>query len=503
MLNDVHSHDALMQRLEQRHILVVDDDPVCCHLYVRLLESSQARVTCAYNLADMHQAMTLNHFDLVLLDLFLGHDFGIDGIKFLAKNYPRTPAAVITAHESIDMAVVALNEGASGYIVKTENPKALLAKVASMLVPVPQEWDDAAYAELGFVGASAAARDIMTRIHRIRNVDATVLVTGESGTGKEVVARAIHQSSLRSRERFLGVNCATFNDSLLESELFGYRKGAFTGAHQDRKGFFEECTKGTLFLDEIGELSPSLQAKLLRVLQEKEVLPLGSCQPLKVQTRVIVATNRDLEKCISEGSFRRDLYYRISILTLPIPPLRERKEDIPSLIEYFIDKLGAELGKPLRKPSRGEMTRLRSYRWPGNVRELRNAVERAAIYSENGQLRITDMLPKPEKAERVAWLSSEDHANRVHDDPSRGQRSREMQNRDAASSAAEPPLTTFVEAKRAFEESYLRRLLQQCRGNVTEAARVSGQYRANLYRLIKKHGIPHSSHENPSRYPPL
>ncbi len=250
-------------------------------------------------------------------------------------------------------------------------------------------------ASLGIIGASQSIQQVFDRIHQVKDVDSTVLINGESGTGKELVARAIHQSSTRAKERFEAVNCGAIAANLLESELFGHKRGAFTDAKADRKGLFEVCDGGTLFLDEIGEMPMNLQVKLLRVLQEREVMPVGSSSTIKVNTRVVAATNKNLADEVKAGNFRTDLYYRLNVLQILLPPLRERTEDIPLLVRFFLDRFNKRFTKSIQPPTKELESRLVSYAWPGNIRELQNAVERGVVLSEDNTLSLDVMLDRP------------------------------------------------------------------------------------------------------------
>lgn len=317
-----------------------------------------------------------------------------------------------------------------------------------------------AFEDLKIVGCSGPMQSLCSKISKLNDIDSTVLILGESGTGKELFARAIQRNSNRREEAFIAINCAALSETLLESELFGFRKGAFTDAKSNRKGYFETCSEGTLFLDEIGEMSPTTQAKILRVIQEKEFIPLGSCQPISINTRIIAATNRDLKKEMKEGRFRADLYYRIAVLTLIIPPVRKRKEDIPLLIKYFSNFYADKFHKKIKKPKQNVLVKASSYDWPGNVRELQNAVERAVVLSDEGNLSLDDLLE----------LSDDE---KVADSP---HQSEDLQ-------------LVYSIAKKHFEQRYIENLLFVSKGNIAEASRLSNQYRHSLYRLIKKYDI--------------
>jgi DNA-binding NtrC family response regulator len=327
--------------------------------------------------------------------------------------------------------------------------------------------------ELGLIGQSFAIQEVRDAIDRLKQVDSMVLLLGESGTGKEVVARAIHKSSDRANQRFDAINCGAIPEALLESELFGHKRGAFTDAKADRKGIFELCTNGTLLLDEIGDMPLMLQMKLLRVLQEWEVTPVGSSVPVKIKTRVISATHHDLKSEAHAKQFREDLYYRLSIVMIHLPPLRERLEDVPVLSAHFLDGLKKRFNREVRPLSPSVLNRMLKHHWPGNVRELQNALERAVVMSRNGELDSKDIfahlcpvvkesVPEPE---RNAFDSSLYHW----------------------------PLT---EAKLEFERNYLKFHLTTSRGQIPEVADKSGRYKADVYRLLSRHGIDQTCFRN-------
>lgn len=308
-------------------------------------------------------------------------------------------------------------------------------------------------AHVGLFGRSPAIRDLADQIQRLKTVDTTVLISGESGVGKELVARALHDLSPRRSAHFEAINCAAIPETLLESQLFGHVKGAFTDAKTDRKGLFVQADRGTLFLDELGELPVGLQGKLLRVLQEKEVLPLGATSTTKVDARIIAATNRDLIAEIERKSFRSDLYFRVSVVEIRVPPLRARREDVPFLVRHFVARMTERYDRRPVDLEPGVMERLVSYNWPGNVRELQNRVERAVVLSGGGSLDVEDFFPG---------------------EPRRGH-------------ARSGP--TFADEKARFERQYLVELLEAARGNVSAAARMAGKFRTDLYRLCSRHQI--------------
>ena len=328
--------------------------------------------------------------------------------------------------------------------------------------------------DLGFIGQGKVYQDLCRTMDQVKNVDSTVLLLGESGTGKEVVARAIHGLSDRSKMRFEAINCAAIPESLLESELFGHKKGSFTDAKTDRKGIFELCSEGTLLLDEIGDMPINLQTKILRVLQEREIVPIGSSQPVKINTRVLAATHRDLVEEIQSGNFREDLYFRLSVVPISIPPLRHRKDDIVLLVEHFLTKLNTRFKKDIAPPGPEIMNRLLAYDWPGNIRELRNSLERAIVMSHDGKLHIEHFFQHFPNMNSLRVSQPEEAEDTL-----------------IGEEVFDLPLT---DAKQAFEKVYVERLLVKTNGNIAELARKCGRYRADIYRLFDKYGIDHDSY---------
>ena len=450
-----------------KRVLIVDDNLEIIHLYSNLLTSIGCCVDEADSLKALRRIITIRYYDTIILDVYLGDGTGLEAISEIIQRAPLTKIIILTSHDSVNLAVDAMKLGVSGFLLKTDSPSEFLNKYSAIIYASTDENSDPLVdpKSLGIIGKSSHLTKIVNKIFRIRDVDSTVLISGDSGTGKELAAKAIHNLSKRSDQPFLAINCAALSPSLLEAELFGHKKGAFTDAKENRKGFFEICSKGTLFLDEIGEMPLQLQAKILRVLQEREVTPVGSCNTVKVSTRVIAATNRDLEIEREKGKFREDLFYRLSVLHLHLPALRHRVDDIESLVENFVQEFNQKFDKRVKRPSNSVLARMKSYSWPGNVRELRNAIERAVILADSGEMQLEDLLPYKEVEKNPA-------------DQTYSQQSEEY-------SIPE----NFMEAKRVFEKAYITKILKISAGNITEAARLSGQFRANIYRLIKKHNI--------------
>ncbi|MFN3413034.1 MAG: sigma-54-dependent transcriptional regulator [Thermoanaerobaculum sp.] len=354
-------------------ILVVDDEAPMRELLRIILEAEGYSVTEAPTLGEAQAQLHRNRFDLVVCDIYLPDGNGLELIRTARQNNQETPFVVITAHTTPAQAITALREGAVDYLSKPFDVEVLKAVVGKHLAPaVPQP-----VAFFGFLGQAPSLWPILQRLPQVARSDATVLITGESGTGKELLARAIHAASPRAAFPFVPVNCGALPEPLLESELFGHARGAFTGAVREKKGLFLEAHGGTLFLDEVGELPLSMQVKLLRALQERRIRPVGDNREIEVDVRIIAATNRDLEKLLKGGQFREDLYYRLNVIHLHVPPLRERREDIPELARHFVSRACNRHKLPPKQIHRDVMAVLENYPWPGNVRELENIMERA------------------------------------------------------------------------------------------------------------------------------
>lgn len=367
---------------EQVDILVVDDDISHCTILQALLRGWGYRVALANNGLQALEKVREKVFDLVLCDIRMAEMDGIETLKEIKTFNPSIPVLIMTAYSSVDTAVEALKSGALDYLIKPLDFDKLQLTLSEALAHTRLSESPLAEppaAQFGMVGDSPAMRALLNNITLVAPSDATVLIHGESGTGKELVARALHASSARSRRPLVILNCAALNESLLESELFGHEKGAFTGADKRREGRFVEADGGTLFLDEIGDISPLMQVRLLRAIQEREVQRVGSNQTLSVDVRLIAATHRDLAEEVSAGRFRQDLYYRLNVVIIDMPPLRHRREDIPQLARYFLQRYAERNRKAVQGFTPQAMDLLIHYAWPGNIRELENAVERAVV----------------------------------------------------------------------------------------------------------------------------
>ncbi len=372
-------------------ILVVDDEASLRELLRIVLEGEGYTVCEAATYREAAATLAREAFDLVICDIVLPDGNGLDLLRAHRASRPEAQFVMITAHSSPAHMLTSVREGAVEYLSKPFDVEELKLIVAKQLAHRPGRPPIADQLEIA--GESPAMWPILERLPHIARSDATVLITGESGTGKELLARAIHAASARGRHPFVPVNCGALPEGLLESELFGHVRGAFTGAVRDNKGLFQEATGGTLFLDEIGDLPLALQVKLLRALQERQVRPVGGSRELPIDVRVITATNADLRTLVDEGRFREDLYFRINVIHLEIPPLRQRREDIPALTRLFVERTCARFGLPPKEIHRDAMTVLLTYSWPGNVRELENVIEQA-VAMESSPLITVGSLPQ-------------------------------------------------------------------------------------------------------------
>jgi two-component system response regulator AtoC len=459
-----------------RRVLIVDDEQNLRHMLQTLLKREGYEPVGVPSVEVALRELEARSFDIVITDLRMPGQGGMDLLREIKRRNLDTTVVVMTAYGSRDVAIEAMKCGAYDYISKpfeADELVLLLRKAEERerlfhenqtLQRQIQEVGLTPNATLGdLVAHSQCMVDLIRTVKKIAEFKTTVLIGGESGTGKELVARAIHRLSPRAQGPFVALNCGAIPESLLESELFGHRKGAFTDAHRDRKGLFEEANSGTLFLDEIGELPLVLQVKLLRVLQEGEVRRLGDSQDIKVDARVVAATARDLVHEVSRGAFREDLYYRLNVVALQLPPLRGRREDIPILVEHFISRMNARMGLKVRSTAPEVLRLFATYEWPGNVRELENAIERAIVLCNGEEIKLED-LP-----ERIRTAESD-----------RAQRGEESVN---------PEDLSIKRASRRSEEHLIRRALIRTRGNRTRAAELLEiSHRALLYK-IKEYGI--------------
>ncbi len=436
-------------------VLLVDDEADLLSLWKLRLESNGYEVETALSGEEALAKFSLNTPHVVLTDLRMP---GIDGLALfeaIREINKAVPVIIITAHGSIPEAVDATRQGVFSFLTKPIDGKELIRETEKALQlssgAAGESTSDEDEWRSDIIAKSAPMEELLSRARLVAETDSTVLIRGESGTGKELLAIAIHKASHRREGPFIPVNCTAIPESLLESELFGHAKGSFTGASRSYAGLFQSANGGTLFLDEIGDMPLHLQVKLLRVLQERQVRPVGSTTPVSVDVRIISATHRDLEQAIKERQFREDLFYRLNVVGLVLPPLHERKGDIPLLAEYFVGILSGDNGKPNKKFTPEAMQALVDAAWPGNVRQLYNVVEHAVALS-TGSLITEDLLHDAIKQNRKKIL----------------------------------PL---AEARRQFEQQYLIQLLQTTRGNVTQAARIAHRNRTDFYKLLNRHHI--------------
>jgi two-component system response regulator PilR (NtrC family) len=372
-------------------ILVVDDEKSLCQLLEIAFRKDNHRIETVSSGEAALKKINSQIYDIIISDIVMPHMSGIELLEQVRQSGNTSVFLLVTAVPTVDTAIQALNLGADRYVIKSDK------LIEELKIVIGREMQTIGlreenlrlrremlrvFAVKNIIGKSQKTQAVLEVVRTVAPTTSTVLITGESGTGKELVARAIHEASARREMPFVSINCGAFPETLLESELFGYLRGAFTGAYADKKGIFEAASRGTLFLDEIGDTTPSMQVKLLRVLQERKIRPLGGTSDIPVDVRLIASTNRDLMALVSEGKFREDFYYRVSVIPVHIPPLRERREDIDPLARHFLHKYSATMSKALRDFDAAALAALEAYAWPGNVRELENAIERAVALSE-------------------------------------------------------------------------------------------------------------------------
>jgi len=441
-------------------ILVVDDDRNLAEVVRMRLESEQYEVTTAQSEDTALEAVKEKAFDLAIIDLQLDEDGdGISLMQDVHRVNPDMPVIIFTAFGSIESAVEAMKKGAYSYLAKPfEHEKLLfqvekalekhqlLAKIKNLTGLLNEK-----YSVENIVARSKNMQEILRQVALVAKTDSTIYIYGESGTGKELIAKTLHLASDRKDKSFVAINCAAIPETLLESELFGYEKGSFTGASQSRSGLFMQADGGTLFLDEIACMSPALQAKMLRVLQDQQFYSVGGKTPFKVDIRVIVATNKDLKKAVEEGLFREDLFYRICVIPINLPPLRERKEDILPLVNEFIKQFSQKMKKEVKGITSPGMQKLMLHDWPGNIRELENTIEYAVAMTQQDVITEDLILP--------------------------------------SNGSAQEPLKSLTRAKAEFEKGYVIHLLQITRGNISRAAELAGRFRADFYNILRKHKV--------------
>ncbi len=450
-----------------RAVLVIDDEANIRKTLEGVLSDEGYRVYLAEDGARGLEALFRSPVDAVLLDVWLPGMDGLETLSRIRKEFPLLPVIMISGHGTIDTAVRAVKNGAFDFLEKPISLEKLLITLSRAIEREELRSENRELREKmerrhRLVGESKAMRGIRAEIAAAAPTNASVLITGENGSGKEIVAREIHRRSRRAGSSFVAVNCAAIPEELVESELFGHEKGAFTGAAGRRKGRFEMADGGTIFLDEVGDMSPRTQAKILRVLEEKTFERVGGGEPIRTDVRIIAATNRNLPRDVEAGRFREDLFFRLNVFPIHVPPLRERKEDIEALAGHFAEEVGREIGKEKMGFSPEAKDRLRAHAWPGNVRELRNVVERLVILSAGSRVdgetaaKVLAAEPSREEGGEMAALAFED----------------------------------YREAVLAFEREYLRRKLRENDHNISRTADRMGIDRTSLYRKMKQLGIP-------------
>ena len=452
--------------MNKPRILVIDDEPRMLDILSQALSDLGFKVETADDGPKGITRYSENPTELVLLDIWMTEMDGIEVLGRLKDRNPNVMVIVMTGYGSIESAVQAMKAGAVDYLTKPLDldhleivlKKALESREQSEKLRILEDQVSHQGSFEGLVGVSQEMQIIYGLIRKLGDSDATVLVQGETGTGKELVARAIHKRSPRRKSGFMPINCGALTDTILESELFGHEKGAFTGAIRQKQGLIEQAEAGTLFLDEIEEMSPLLQVKLLRAIQEKEILRVGGDRPRKVDFRLIATTNLDLRDQMEKGAFRPDLFYRLSVITLDLPPLRARTGDIPLLVNHFLTGYSQRTGNPVKEMTAEALMMLKAYRWPGNVRELENVFEQTQLLCQGNTVAISD-LPK-----HITSSVSDGAGTERYDMPLR-------------------------EAREQFERHYLKDVLDRAGGQVAEAARRAGIHRRHFYEKMKLYGI--------------
>lgn len=442
-------------------ILIVDDEPFNLDLLEQELTDLGYSIERAGSGAQALSKVDAFHPDLMLLDYQMPHMNGVEVLRELRRRGNETPVIMVTAYGTIERAVQAMREGAYDFIPKPFDPDHMAFVVQKALEreklkrEVEILFQEASERYRLIIGKSAGMNEVVDAAKKAANSKATVLLLGESGTGKELLARAIHNWSERVEKPFVAINCVGLSRELLESELFGHEKGAFTGAHQLKKGKLELADGGTVFLDEVGDITSEVQTKLLRFLQEREFERVGGTKPMRVDVKIVAATNRDLVGAVKDGRFREDLYYRLNVVPIALPPLRERKDDIPELARFFLERFAKETKKEFSEVAEEALEKLLSYSWPGNVRELANVIERAVVLGQGPNVTLSDLPPGIMGAER----------------------------------AARPAKFSYHEAVAAARRGLIVNALAQSQGNRTAAAKILGLHKTHLLRLMKSLGI--------------
>ena len=469
-------------------LLLIDDEEDVRYSFQRIFDSPEIEFLTASSGEEGLKIVPKFKPDLVLMDVRMGGMNGLETLRKMRSANPKLLVILMTAYGTTQTAIEAMKLGAYDYLLKPFDAMKIKEIVGNALKAARDMKQVVSYQpllesedyELGIVGRSASKQQVFKLVGQVAASNATALITGESGTGKELVARAIYHHSDRSQQPFLAVNCAAIPEQLLESELFGHEKGAFTGATVQRIGKFEQCNKGTIFLDEIGDMTPATQTKILRVLQSGTFERVGGNQPIQVDVRVIAATNKPLEAAVAAKQFREDLFYRLNVVRIPIPPLRERPDDIPLLVNYFLEKNARELKRPPKSVAASVIKTLEKYHWPGNVRELENAVRRAHVMAKSDAILLSDLPPE---------ISGQSGATMLPTNGAAGEA--------AATDAAALARQLFQWAKRdpklkiipAVERELVIQALKETNDNQVHAAKMLGITRATLRKRIDKFGI--------------
>ncbi|HEY1234664.1 MAG TPA: sigma-54 dependent transcriptional regulator [Candidatus Binatia bacterium] len=457
------------------NLLVVDDDQNLIELIGLKLKAEGYEVTTAATGQEAVQAAKAAIFDLCIVDLRLSDQDGISVMRELHSINPGMRVIILTGYGTVESAVQAMQEGAYSYLSKPFNTQELLLQISRALenrrlnseIQRLKGLLEQAYDFPNIVAKSGKMRSVLDIVSRIADTESTIYLQGESGTGKELIAKAIYLASSRRDKPFVAVNCAALPEPLLESELFGHEKGSFTGADKSTRGLLSQANNGTFFLDEIGDMPLSIQAKLLRALQDKQFYPVGSERPVAVNVRIIVATNKNLEEEVAKGNFRLDLFYRLHVIPIHLPPLRERKEDIPLLADRFLKQISQQMKKKIKGITPEAMRKLMLYDWPGNVRELENTLEYAVAMTRHDTLTEDSILHT--KGTMANSSRTEDLATFVN--------------------GTKGPVKSYKSAKYEFEKGYLVHLLKLCGGKASEAAKLAGKSRTDFYELLRKHEI--------------
>ncbi len=460
--------------MSKTEILIVDDEPDMLEMLKRSLSADlNCRLSTASSAESALRTLSDSHIDLALIDIKMPEMDGLELLELIKRKWPDLTVIMMTGYGTIDTAVYAMKQGAYDFITKPFDHEALLLRLekalerSSLLAEnrrLKKSSDTGREGFYGMVGESTAMQRVFETIQMVAATDFTVLITGESGTGKDLASRAVHKLSLRRKNEFISVNCPTVPEQILESELFGYKKGAFTHATQNKTGLFQQADGGSIFLDEIGDVSPTIQTKLLRVLQEKEIKPLGDTRTVKVDVRIIASTNQDLKQKIRTGLFREDFYYRLNVLPIEIPPLRKRPEDIPLIANHLFEKHRKRLNKPEKILSPELMAFFQQCQWEGNVRELENLIVQSILFSPSDTVSPEDIRQKGSLKNSAAWSDIPDFQGL-------------------------PYKTAKEKLLKTFNRSYIGDLLAETGGNVTRAAKICGMERQALQQVMRRYAI--------------